>query len=136
MLKYSFPVALGLGAALLCSAGAQAANNKHYGVVCLRNDTRAQITFLRKVGNGPWEKLFMAPGVTWTFSHRYDGANENKSPPLFVKHDQDARSGRDFQQVKELRRLAAVGDTCQEGHVYAFQYERANQNFITLEPVQ
>jgi hypothetical protein len=136
MLKYSFPVALGLGAAVLWSAGAQAANNSHYGVVCLKNDTRAQITYLHRVANGGWERHFLAPGVTWKFTHRYDGANEDKSPPLFVKYDQDASSARNFQHEQKLRRRAAVGDTCREGHVYAFQYERANRNFITLELVQ
>ena len=105
------------------SVGAQAANNKHYGVVCLRNDTRAQITYLHKVGDGGWQKRFLGPGDAWKFTHRYDDANEDKSPPIVVKYDQDARSARDFQHQQQLKRRAAVGDTCQEGHVYAFQYD-------------
>ena len=125
-----------LFAAALWSAGAQAANNKHYGVVCLRNDTRAQITYLHRVGNGGWQTRFLAPGDGWKFTHRYDEANENSSPSIFVKYDQDARSGRNFQHEQKLMRRAAVGETCQEAHVYAFQYERANRNFITLELVQ
>ena len=111
----------------------QAAN--HYGVVCLRNDTKANINYLRKVGNGGWEKRFLAPGSLWRIAHRYDSASENKSPPVTVKYDADA-TGRSFQQFKELTRRAAVGDTCKEGRIYAFRYERANRNFISLESVQ
>jgi hypothetical protein len=135
MTKYSFPVALGLTAAVLWSAAAQAADNKHYGVVCLRNDTKANITYMRKIGDGGWETRFLAPGDAWRIAHRYDSTNENKSPPVLVKYDADA-SARKFSQSKELTRRAAVGDTCKEGYVYAFQYEAANRSFITLERVQ
>jgi hypothetical protein len=114
---------------------ASAAANNHFGVVCLRNDTKANISYLRKVGNGGWEKRFLAPGGTWRIAHRYDFTGENKSPPVTVKYDADARAG-SFQQFKELSRRAAVGDTCREAHVYAFQYERANRNFIKLDRVQ
>ena len=132
MTKYSFPVALGLAAAVLWSAAAQAANEKHYGVVCLRNDTRANITYERKVGRSGWEARFMAPGEVWRMAHKYDSANENESPKVLVRYDSDARSGK-FTQNKELMRRAAVGDSCQEGYIYAFRYEAANRNFITLD---
>ena len=134
MTKSSFPVALGLSAALW-SAAAQAANEKHYGVVCLRNDTKANITYSRKVGDGGWETRFLAPGERWKISHRYDSSNENRSPTVRVRYDADA-SGRKFSQSKELDRLAAVGDTCQEARIFAFQYEAANRGFITLERVR
>ena len=135
MSKLAFRVALGLAAAALWSAAALAADNKHYGVVCLKNDTRANITYQRKIGDGGWETRFLAPGDAWRIAHRYDSANENRSPPVLVRYDADA-TGRKFSQNKELTRRAAVGDTCQEGHVYAFQYEKSNANFITLERVR
>jgi len=52
-----------------------------------------------------------------------------------VRFDADA-SSRKFTQSKELERRAAVGDTCQEAYVYAFQYEAANRSFITLNRVR
>ncbi|WP_315832748.1 hypothetical protein [Bradyrhizobium prioriisuperbiae] len=135
MTKYAFPVALGFTAAVLWFSAAQAANNKHFGVVCLRNDTKANITYQRRVGNGGWQTRFLAPGDSWRISHRYDSANENESPKVLVNYDADA-TGRKFTQNKELSRRAAVGETCQEASLYAFQYERANRNFITLERVR
>ena len=131
----AFPVVLGLAAAVLSSAPAAAANDKHYGVVCLRNDTRANITYMRKVGSGDWQTRFLAPGNSWKIAHRYDRSNENSSPPVNVRFDADA-SSRKFTQSKELERRAAVGDTCQEAYVYAFQYEAANRSFITLNRVR
>lgn len=131
----SFSVVLGLAAAALSSATAEAANDKHYGVVCLRNDTRANITYMRKVGGGDWETRFLAPGDSWKIAHRYDRANENSSPDVHVRFDADA-SSRKFTQFKDLERRAAVGDTCQEAYIYAFQYEAANRGFISLNRVR
>ncbi|MBR0840879.1 hypothetical protein JQ607_11830 [Bradyrhizobium liaoningense] len=130
-----FVVASGLGAAALWPAATEAANDKHYGVVCVRNNTRANITYMRKVGEGGWETRFIEPGGEWRMAHRYDRANENSSPKVHVKYDADA-TGRNFTQFKDLERRAAVGDTCQEGYVYAFQYEARNRSFISLERVQ
>jgi hypothetical protein len=129
----AFAILCALGAAS-AAAPAQAANT-HYGVVCLRNDTKANITYVRKVGNGGWEQRFLAPGGLWRIAHRYDSTGENRSPKVTVKYDADA-TGRKFQQFKELQRRSAVGDSCREGHIYAFQYERANRSFITLQMVQ
>ncbi|KYH02062.1 hypothetical protein [Bradyrhizobium sp. DOA1] len=128
-------LALGVATAALWSAAGEAANNKHYGVVCLRNDTRANITYSRKVGDGGWETRFLAPGNLWKIAHRYDHANENSSPKVHVRYDADA-TGRKFSQTRDLERRAAVGDTCQEANVYAFQYEASNRSFISLERVR
>ncbi|WP_441238979.1 hypothetical protein [Bradyrhizobium sp. 930_D9_N1_4] len=132
MTKFAVPIALGIAAALLCTVTAEAAGNKHYGVVCLKNDTRANIAYSFKLGDSGWTSRFLAPGDRWKFSHRYDISNENSSPSIHVRYDADA-SGRKFSQSKKLERRAAVGDTCQEANVYAFQYEAANRSFITLE---
>ncbi len=136
MTNYIRSAALGLTAMVLFSAGAQAAGNNHYGIVCLRNDTRANITYQRSVGSGSFETRFLAPGDVWKISHRYDTSNENRSPKVRVRYDADARSGSRFSQAAELDRRAAVGDTCREANVYAFQYEAANRSFITLEKVR
>lgn len=125
----------GLAAASLWPATVEAANDKHYGVVCLRNDTRANITYMRKVGEGDWQTRFLEPGGAWKIAHRYDRSNENSSPKVHVKYDADA-TGRKFTQFKGLERRAAVGDTCREANVYAFQYEASNRSFISLERVR
>lgn len=103
----------------------------HYAIVCLKNDTRANITFQWREGNGGWRSYFLGAGQQMKWTYRYSQANQNHSPYLVVRYDADARST-NFTQSTHLTRRAAVGDSCREGKNYAFRYEANNGNFLQI----
>lgn len=118
-------------------AGGAAASSEveaatRFGVVCIINETNANIGYQIKIGDGPWENFKMAPRQSRWFSHKYDALNENASPKLMIRYDSDVRVGKNFTVEHTLTRLAAVGESCKEGAQYVFHYEKANRNFILL----
>jgi hypothetical protein len=124
-------VALATMAAAFWFNAAQAADR--YGVACVFNKTTVPINFQAKVGNGQWQQFTLMPNTNRWFSHKYNSANQDSSPPLEVKFDSDLRRNSRFNLTYKLPRRAAEGDTCSEGKPYAFLYEGNNRNFIDLK---
>jgi len=124
-------VGLGLLVAALGSATVEAANR--YAVVCIHNRTSIAINFQNKWADvDRWESNTLQPGHSRWFSHRYDRQNENRSPTLLVRFDSDLRQQR-YNLTYKLERRAAVGQSCDEGRPYAFEYEPRNRQFIDLK---
>ncbi len=80
--------ALGLPALVLFSAGASAAGNNHYGIVCLRNDTQGPTSPISAASAAAASRPASSRrGDVWKISHRCDSSNENRSPKVRVRYD-------------------------------------------------
>jgi hypothetical protein len=123
---------LAIGLLFILSPQALAANR--YGVVCLMNETGVTINYIYKVGNnGTWQEQQLEPNGRRWFWHQYDRANEDRSPPFYIKFDSDLRAGRRFAIEYHLTRYAAIGQGCECGKRYAFRYDRGDRRYIDLK---
>jgi hypothetical protein len=124
---------LAILALLLASSSAHATNR--FGVAGVVNKTDRVLNFGVKEGDAQgYSEKHLADGYQMAFAHRYAKPDENSSPTLYISFDSDLRSGKQNVSRTEykLDREAAVGDTCEEGAQYWFEYEGSNHQFIKL----
>jgi len=123
-------LALTVAATLGLSGTAKADN--HYAVVGLRNDTNVPLNFTYRWGDhGEWKERTIPAGGRMWFSWTYDYPNENRSPWLYIKVDEDLSDNDSFATYR-LRAAAAVGQSYDQGKKHAFRYEPRDRGFIHL----
>ena len=132
--RVGFLIACLLAVGLLFILSPQALAANRYGVICLTNETEATIHYIYKLGsNGTWQEGQLGPSARRWFSHQYDRADEDRSPPFYLKFDSDLRGGRRFDIGYHLKRYAAAGQGCEYGKQYAFRYDRGDRRYIDLK---
>jgi hypothetical protein len=119
-----------LAITMLCTA-AHAVNR--FGVVCIKNKTEVTIFYRTKLADGAWHERNLQPGWEQTFAHKYATPNAKRSPELDIQFDSDLRAQRRYTVTYKLPRRAAVGDSCDEGAQYQFEYDHGRREFIDLK---
>lgn len=95
------------------------AQSSKYAVLCLSNNTDAEITYSYRWGNGQWQSSYLVAGETDIHSWRYTG--RATSPNFQVEFDVDT-SDYIVNQLYNLDRYSAIAKNCVEGKNYAFEY--------------
>lgn len=123
-----------IGFSLVLTLCPQALAADRYGVIGLTNHTQTTLNFTYREGgqSGTWTSMSIQPGEKRWFSHRYEHANEHRSPTFEIRFDSDLR-GSNFFIRYTLERRAAVGQSYEQGKKYAFEYEPQDRNFIDLK---
>lgn len=111
-------IVVAMVACLGLSMPAKAQSNK-YAVLCLANNTDAQITYSYRWGNGQWQTSYLDVGETDMHTWRYTA--RAASPNFKISFDTDP-SNYISTQAYYLDRYSAWGRNCLEGKNYAFEY--------------
>jgi hypothetical protein len=112
------------------------AQEHRYGVFCVVNRTDLRLTYFVKIGpQGNWQRKTIAPGTQTWFSHRYDYANERRSPKTWVRLDTDLRSGQ-YMQKFMVTRNATVAQSCRQAKKYVLRRDRRDPDFLQFKQLQ
>jgi hypothetical protein len=122
----AFAASLGLGLIGGRDASAQVVGGYWYGIVTVHNDTKSTINYQYCVGDGNWQDEAIKPGFYRYYWHKYDYANENRSPILQVRFDSDMSDGIAWRQYS-LERNPASHVEAEFGHRYDFKSRPGNQ---------
>jgi hypothetical protein len=117
LLPAALPLLLAAAAVLGLQQAARA-QDTHYALVRVYNDTSETITYTFQWGTHPPHKVTLQPGRGCSHSWRYDSPNKNSSPPPTVSYDNWIGA---FTQ--ERVRARAVTDKHQDGKLYSFQFD-------------
>jgi hypothetical protein len=115
--------ALGL-AALLAAPLPGEAQSKRFALACVSTLTDHKINFEYRWGkDAEWTAASVGPGNWQLLMWRYNRANENRSPPLQVRYDDDM-SKRTNYAITDIEAYAASSENCEDqGKTYHFYVE-------------
>ena len=118
---------LSLAMALMSvSTGAGA---KEFALACVSSATGDTIYFEYRWGNDDWEQLEAEPDQWQMLMWNYDYRNENRSPQLQVRYDDDMSDYENY-VVTDIEAFAADNEDCEgEGKTYHFQ-DRGGELFL------
>lgn len=113
-------VALSFAAGMVSAVPALAKGSR-MALACIGTKTGDTVYFAYRWGeDANWTEVSIAPGKWQVMSWRYARPNENRSPQLQVRYDDDMSEGENF-VVTDIGAHAAVGDNCEaEGQTYHF----------------
>lgn len=94
---------------------------KRFALACIGTKTGSTINFAYRWGkSGEWTEASIRPGKWQLMMWNYDRANENRSPPLQVRYDDDMTDYDNF-VVTDIEAYAASKQDCEgEGKTYHF----------------
>lgn len=95
------------------------AQSSKYAVLCLANNTDAEITYSYRWGNGQWQSSYLDSGETDVHSWRFTA--RPTAPNFKIRFDVDT-SDYISNQVYDLDQYSASVKNCVEGKNYAFEY--------------
>lgn len=101
-----------------------AASAKNFALACVSTATGDTIYFEYRWGNDDWTSVTAEPDQWQMLMWNYDYRNENRSPRLQVRYDDDMSDGENY-VVTDLQAFAADSEDCEgEGKTYHFQDRR------------
>jgi hypothetical protein len=86
---------------------AQVIGGNRYGIVTIHNKTPWTIKYSYRIGNGPWHQTSVEPEHHRYYWHKYDFANENRSPSFHIRFDSDMGRGAAWREFHLKRNPAA-----------------------------
>lgn len=115
--------AAGVVLALLAAPQAEARNR--FALTCISSATGDTIYFAYRWGTkGKWTEVTADPGQWRMLMWNYDRPNENRSPQLQVRYDDDMSDGENF-VVTDVDAFAASSEDCEgQGKTYHFEDRR------------
>ncbi len=110
---------MGMGS-MLSAPSIALAQSKRMALTCVGTKVGA-INFSYRWGeDGDWTNVQIGPGKWQVMAWRYNRQNENQSPQLQIRYDDDLGKGENF-SVTDLESYAASSDDCDaEGKTYHF----------------
>ncbi len=116
---------------VLSASSAQAANR--FAAVTIENPLNHPVTFMHKTKNSSWRSVTLGPGQHRTLRHMYGRLDEDRSPTLYIKFDQDL-SANDYWSSGVVDRYA-VRDEASRGKRYRFYLDGPTGRFMHLTSV-
>ena len=110
---------------------ASAANR--FGLTEIINDTNVTLNYSIRWGpNGQWQNMQLAPGKSWIHSWRYERVNNEQSPTLYVRFDEDLDSNLNNFRTGTCVRYAAPEISSRFSKKYKFVRDGYTGRFIDL----
>lgn len=101
-----------------------------WGIVCLRNDTEATISYFYRWGSDDWKKYSLEAGSSDWYAWDYSSGGY-PSPQFTVSFDYDMSSNSNFKEYN-LKKNKSLEKSCEEAKSYSFKYTDDSKNFIDL----
>lgn len=122
-------LAAALALASLMPAQAEARGNR-FALACISSATGDSIYFAYRWGTkGRWTEVTADPGQWRMLMWNYDHLDENRSPQLQVRYDDDMTDGENF-VVTDVAAFAAASEDCEgQGKTYHFE-DRGGELFL------
>ncbi len=101
-----------------------------FALTCIKSNTGQKINFQYRWGsNDSWKSASVRPGYWQQIWHMYDYPDENRSPRLQVRYDDDLSASSNF-VITSLNSYSAYRKDCEgEGREYVF-WRRGSELFI------
>lgn len=118
-----------LGLVMASILAAPTASAKNFALACVSTATGDTIYFEYRWGNDDWTSVTAEPDQWQMLMWNYDYRNENRSPRLQVRYDDDMSDYENY-VVTDLEAFAADGEDCEgEGKTYHF-HDRGGELFL------
>lgn len=118
---------LGLVVASILSVSSAGA--KEFALACVSSATGDSIYFEYRWGNDDWESVTAEPDQWQMLMWNYDRRNQNRSPQLQIRYDDDMSNSENY-VVTDLEAYAADSEDCEgEGKTYHF-HDRGGELFL------
>jgi hypothetical protein len=118
-----------LGLLMASILAAPTVSAKNFALACVSSATGDTIYFEYRWGNDDWEAVTAEPDQWQMLMWHYNYRNENRSPQLQVRYDDDM-SGREHYVITDLEAYAANDENCEgEGKTYHF-HDRGSELFL------
>ncbi len=109
------------------------AQSTRFALTCIGTETGYTVNFAYRWGtSGEWKNSSVAPGKWIKLMWNYDSPDENRSPQLTVRYDDNTTSATNIVRT-DLKAYAASSANCEkQGKTYNF-YERGTELYIREE---